>query len=98
MDKPYLSVLKDIKDNTMNTSEIVTKADLAAFKNEIIETIKAVQTPKERPRFVTGKVLSEITGIKSYNSLVKNFGRYSKKVGGKLLFDLAAVTESLKQR
>ncbi len=98
MDKPYLSVLKDIKDNTMNTSEIVTRADLAAFKNEIISAIRERQTPNEQPRFVTGKVLSEITGVKSYNSLIKNFGRYSKKVGGKLLFDLAAVTESLKQR
>jgi hypothetical protein len=82
----------------MNTSEIATVADLITFKNEIIESFKTTHQPKTQSRYVNGKVLSEITGIKSYNSLMKNFGAFSKKVGGKLLFDLEAVTEFLKQK
>jgi hypothetical protein len=81
----------------MRTSDIATLSDLIAFKNEIIEAIRAVHAPKEHPRFVNGKVLGEITGIRSYNSLMKNFGVHSKKVGGKLLFDLGAVTKSIMQ-
>ena len=80
----------------MKISEIATVEDLINFKNEIIELIKTTQQQKSPSRFVTGKVLGEITGVKSYSSQKKSFGAFGKKVGGKLLFDVDAVTLYLK--
>ncbi|MBK8366272.1 MAG: hypothetical protein IPL10_02355 [Bacteroidetes bacterium] len=80
----------------MKPSDIATLADLINLKNEIIDLIKSMQQQKSPSRFVNCKTLGEITGVKSYSSLKKSFGMFSKKVGGKLLFDVDAVTLFLK--
>ena len=82
----------------MKTNDIVTVADLMNFKKEIIEQIAVIPQPKAQAKFVNGKVLSEVTGVKSYNSLMKYFGQFSRKVGGRNFFDLDAVTQHLKSK
>lgn len=81
----------------MKTNDIVTVADLMTFKKEIIEQIAVIPQPKAQAKFVNGKVLIDVTGLKSYNSMMKHFGQFSKKIGGRRFFDLEAVTQHLKE-
>ena len=82
----------------MTTNDIITVADLITLKKEIIDHINLISQPKVQARFVNGKTIREVTGIKSYNTMMKYFGEFSRKVGGRIFFDLDAVSLYLKEK
>jgi hypothetical protein len=82
----------------MTTNDIVKVADIITLKKEIIDHIAAITQPHPQARFVNGKVISEVTGLKSYNSMMKHFGQFSSRIGGRRFFELDAVTQHLKEK